>query len=289
MSETIPAGEVRVERSLYEMTLELRKKHELEELGISYYDYQTTIQWAYDGDRWFHAASTMKIAVLLGVFREIEGGRFRLEDPLHVRNRFESIVDGSPFQLQLDAGSDPEVYGNLGKSMTIRDLAYYMITTSSNLATNLLVQLVGTSAIRQALVELEISGVKVVRGVEDQKAYDEGLNNMVTANGLAGLLRAIVEKRAFSEKACDEMLAILHDQKHRSGLPAGLPEDARIAHKTGNISTVHHDAGIVFVEGRRPYVLAILTQFDASRGRGGAVADLARHVHAALGELHDDE
>jgi beta-lactamase class A len=287
MSDTIPAGEVKVERSLYEMTLGLRNKHELEELGISYYDYHTTIQWAFDGDRWFHAASTMKIAVLLGVFREITEGRFRLQDPLHVRNRFESIVDGSPFQLPLEPGSDAEVYGNLGKSMTIRDLAYYMITTSSNLATNLLVQLVGTSAIRQALVELEISGVRVVRGVEDQKAYDEGLNNMVTANGLVSMLRAIVEKRAFSETACDEMLAILHDQKHRSGLPAGLPAEVRIAHKTGNISTVHHDAGVVFAEGRRPYVLAILTQFEAARGRGAAVADLASHVHAALGELHD--
>lgn len=282
------AAETRNEQSLYARILSIRSSHDLEDLGISYYDYETTIQWAYKGDRWFHAASTMKIAVLLGIFGAAERGRFSIEDPLHVRNRFESIVDGSPFQLQLSDSADPEVYGRLGKTMSIRDLAYHMITTSSNLATNLLVQLVGIDTIQSALDELGIGGVIVRRGVEDQKAFDAGLNNEVTANGLVAMLRSIEERRAFSKEACDQMLEILHDQKYRSGIPAGLPGEARVAHKTGNISTVHHDAGIVFFTERRPYVLAVLTQFGADQGRGRAVAEITRDIHSFLGGLQNE-
>ncbi len=284
----VTAGE-RVETSLYQRIHALRGQHELQDLAIAYYDYETSIQWAYQGDRWFHAASTMKIAVLLGLFREIHRGRFSIDDPLHVRNRFTSIVDGSPFQLSLAEGADPEVYGNLGRTMSLRELAYYMITTSSNLATNLLVQLTGIEAIQAALTELGIRGVTVLRGVEDEKAFTAGMNNEVTANGLACLLRVIAEKRAFSEEASEAMLAILHDQRYKSGIPAGLPEGARVAHKTGNISTVHHDAGIIFLENRQPYVLVILTRFSPDQGRGTAVADLARDVHSSLGELGDGQ
>lgn len=281
--------EAAAERSLYGRVRAVRDKHHLQELAISYYDYETTIQWSFSGDRWFHAASTMKIAVLLAVFREACENRFRLEDPLHVRNRFESIVDGSPYQLDVSESSDPDVYRNLGKSMSIRELAYFMITTSSNLATNLLIQLVGVSTVNETLGQLEITGVRVRRGVEDQKAFDEGISNETTANGLVSMLRTIYEKRAFSEEACDQMLEILHGQRYKSGIPAGLPKDARVAHKTGNISTVHHDAGIIFFENREPYVLAILTQFDANQGRGSAVADLARDIHEYLGALPTDE
>ncbi len=289
MTEDVKTGEMTAERSLYAGVRAIREKHGLQDLGISYYDYETTIQWAYNGDGWFHAASTMKIAVLLGVFHEAHAGKFRIDDPLHVRNRFESIVDGSPYQLEVSESSDPDVFKSLGKSMTIRELAYFMITTSSNLATNLLVRLVGIKAIDAALDELEITGVKVRRGVEDQKAFDEGISNETTANGLVAMLRAIHEKRAFSAEASEQMLEILHDQKYKSGIPAGLPKDARVAHKTGNISTVHHDAGIVFFENRQPYVLAVLTQFEAEQGRGTAVADITRDIHEILGALSANE
>src|SRR5205085_2627952 len=82
-----------------------------------------------------------------------------------------------------------------------------------------------------------------------------GNNIEVTANGLLTLLHVIADCKAYSKNACDEMLQILLDQQYRGGIPAGLPKAARVAHKTGNISTVHHDAGIVFLEDRKPYVL----------------------------------
>jgi beta-lactamase class A len=280
-SDSVAASEV----SLYRSVLKIKKEHNLQDLGISFYDAETTLQWAYNGDEYFHAASTMKLAVLLGVFRQVERGELSLEAPVHVRNRFTSIVNQETFMLDLSRDADPNVYGHLGKTLTVRELAYWMITLSSNLATNLLVDVIGIETIQMALSELEIDGVRVLRGVEDQAAYEAGLNNEVTANGLAKMLRVIAEGKAYSQKACDEMLKILLDQQYRSGIPAGLPKAARVAHKTGNISTVHHDAGIVYLENRKPYVLVILTEFSAEMGRGTAVAEVSRDIFNTISGL----
>ncbi|HUP49915.1 MAG TPA: serine hydrolase [Thermoanaerobaculia bacterium] len=276
--DSVAAAEV----SLFRNVLKIRQEHGLEDLGISFYDAESTIQWAYNADQYFHAASTMKLAVLLGVFRQVDRGGLSLEAPVHIRNRFTSIVNQEPFMLDLGRDADPDVYGQLGKTLAVRELAYWMITKSSNLATNLLVDVVGIPIIQQALDELEIDGIKILRGVEDQAAFNAGLNNEVTANGLLKLLRLIADGKAYSQAACEEMLKILLDQQYRSGIPAGLPNAARVAHKTGNISTVYHDAGIVYLEERKPYVLVILTQFSAEQGRGTAVAAVSRDIFNTL-------
>ena len=276
--DSVAAAEV----SLYRNLLKIKNEHELENLGIAFYDAETTVQWSYNADHYFHAASTMKLGVLLGVFRQVERGDLTLEAPVHVRNRFTSIVNQEPFMLDLGRDADPDVYGHLGKTLTIRELAYWMITKSSNLGTNLLVEVVGIPTIQLALDELEIDGVRILRGVEDQRAFEAGLNNEVTAHGLLKLLRIIADGKAYSSTSSEEMLKIMLDQQYRSGIPAGLPKAARVAHKTGNISTVHHDAGIVFLEGRKPYVLVILTQFSPEQGRGTAVADVSRDIFNTL-------
>src|SRR6266545_535255 len=146
------------EVSLYRNVLKLKQEHELETLGIAFFDGETTIQWSYNGDRYFHAASTMKLAVLLGVMRDVERGDLTLDAPVHIRNRFTSIVNREPFMLDLVRDADPDVYGQLGKTLSVRELAYWMITKSSNLATNLLVDVVGIDKIRQALDALDIGG-----------------------------------------------------------------------------------------------------------------------------------
>jgi len=280
--EKAQASVAAAEVSLHQNILKIREEHQLEDLGISFYDYESTIQWSFNADSYFHSASTMKLAVLLGVFRQINRGELRLDSPVHVRNRFTSIVNQEHFMLDLARDADPHVYSNLGKTMTVRQLAYQMITTSSNLATNLLVEVIGVNTIQLSLDELELDGMRILRGVEDQAAFAAGLNNEVTANGLLKMLRVIADLRAFSVEASEQMLEIMHDQRIRSGIPAGLPKAARVAHKTGNISTVHHDAGIVYLENRKPYVLVILTRFKAEQGRGRAVAEVSRDIYTTL-------
>jgi beta-lactamase class A len=274
-----------VENSLYLNIQDIKRRHQLERLGIAFYDSQTTLQWSYNADGSFHAASTIKLAVLLAVYGEVFRGRLTEDAPVHLRNRFLSIVDGKPFALNLDYEPVPELVKKVGRTLTVRELAYHMITRSSNFATNLLIDVVGIPAIQAALDELKIEGVSLIRGVEDQAAFAAGLNNRVTANGLLKLLRLIAEGRAWSPEICAPMLEIMLDQRHRSGIPAGLPGDAQVAHKTGNISTVHHDAGIVYIGNRNPYFLVILTQFPAAVGRSAAVADVSRDLFETLGTL----
>jgi beta-lactamase class A len=276
----------RAEISLYQSVQQIKQSHGLVELGIAFYDYETTLQWSYNADAWFHAASTMKLAVLLAVYRMVDRGELTLDAPVHVRNKFTSIAGQQLYMLDVNRDSDPELYRHLGRTMPVRQLAYQMITTSSNFATNLLVDVVGVETIQAALAELGIEGVTVLRGVEDQAAFDAGLNNLVTANGLLRMLRLIADGKAFSESASRQMLDIMHDQQLKSGIPAGLPEAARVAHKTGNIATVHHDAGIVYLEDRKPYVLVILTRFDQASPRSTAVADVSRDIYECLAGIH---
>ena len=228
------------------------------------YDYQTGASWAYEGDRWFHAASTIKVAVLACVYATLEARDLTPWHRLHVRNRFFSIADGSPYRILAARDADAEVYQNIGRTMRIGDLARHMIAVSSNLATNVLLDFVGVPRARQILDRTGISGVELIRGVEDDRAFDVGLSNQVTAQGMIGLLRGIYEGRFASRSLTAEMIEILCAQEFNSGIPAGLPAPvraaARVAHKTGEISTVTHDVGLIFLPGRPPYALAVLTE-----------------------------
>ena len=239
-----------------------------EALAVAVYDYETGAAWSRYGDRWFHSASTIKVAVLFALFGAVDAGRFTLASRLHVRNRFYSIADGTPFRVSAARDGDRAVHEAIGRTMKIEDLARHMIVTSSNLATNLLVDLVGVEAAQQMLARHDIGGIELARGVEDDKAYQESFNNRVTANGLLALFRAIYEGRGLSAASSQRMMDIMFGQEFRSGIPAGLPASvraqARIANKTGEISIAAHDAGMVFLPNRRPYALAVLTQFDAA-------------------------
>jgi beta-lactamase class A len=203
------------------------------------------------------------------------------EARVHVRNQFTSLADGRYFRVASGRDGNQAVHGYVGRTMRVRDLARHMIVTSSNLATNVLVELLGLEGVQGALDRLEVGGIDFRRGVEDERAWEAGINNRVTARGLVELLRLIAEESAVSPEASREMLEILHDQQFVSGIPAGLPDDARVANKTGEISTVAHDAGVVYLTGRDPYAIAILTEWAGNGdvdGRRSLIADISRMV-----------
>ncbi len=269
---------------------ELEKRSGCRALAVSLYDSETGAAFGYRADRWFHAASTIKLAILLGVFGEIHRGGLVPQSRLHVRNRFVSVYDGSLFRVNADRDANAEVQEAIGKTMRISELALHMIATSSNLATNLLLDYVGIESIQRTLAELGIDGVDIRRGVEDERAFAAGINNQVTADGLVQLLRVIAEERAFTPELSRKMLDILHAQEFKSGIPAGLPVQARVAHKTGEISTVAHDAGIVYLPKRKPYVVAILTEWDAdATGRSATISAASYDVYTYLLGGHDED
>jgi beta-lactamase class A len=252
-------------------------------LAVAVYDTETHASLRHHADRWFHAASTVKVAILLGVYAAIHRGWLLSHSRLHVRNRFISAADGQIFHVSAERDANSEVQRSIGKMMRISDLALHMIATSSNLATNLLLDLVGLETVQRALDELGIDGIDVRRGVEDDRAFEYGINNRVTADGLVQLLRIIAEERAFSAQLSRAMLDILHAQEFRNGIPARLPSVVRVAHKTGEISTIAHDAGVVYPPGRNPYVIAILTEWPPEgTGRSAMIAEVSHTVYEAL-------
>lgn len=252
-------------------------------ISVALHDVESDSDLHYDGDRWYHGASTIKVAILLAVYGEIARGRLAPQSRLHVRNRFLSAYDGSPFRVLADRDADSEVHAAIGKTMRVNELALHMIATSSNLATNLLLDLIGLAAVQGAIDEFGLTGLDIRRGVEDEKAFDHGIVNRVTANGLVGLLRLIAEERAYSPELSREMLDVLHQQEFRKGIPARLPREVRVAHKTGDISTVAHDAGVVYAPGRAPYVVAILTEWSAGAGqRSQTIASISHCVFERL-------
>ncbi|MBA3641523.1 MAG: serine hydrolase [Acidobacteria bacterium] len=228
------------------------------EVAVAYRSLDGTSELLIDPDKTFHAASTMKVPVMIELFRQVEAGTLKLDDPLPIRNEFRSIVDGSPYKLSEGDDSDLEVYSTVGKTLTLRRLNELMITVSSNFATNLLIEKLGAEKIRATVTKLGADGMKVLRGVEDSKAFEKGMNNATTARALLVLFEKIGQSKAVGAAADKEMLEVLKRQKFNDGIPAGLPKGTPVAHKTGTITRIHHDAGIVF--GPKPYVLVVLVR-----------------------------
>ena len=206
----------------------------------------------------FHAASTMKTPVMIEVFKQASSGRFSLADSVLIRNEFRSLADGSPFTLKVEADSEKDLYQALGKKRTMSDLVYRMITLSSNLATNLIVDKVGAGNVTQTMRDLGAMDIQVLRGVEDSLAYVQGLNNRTTALDLMIIFQKMAKGETVNPQASQAMIDILSDQKFGEIIPARLPKEMKVAHKTGSFTGVHHDSGIVFLPDGRKYVLVIL-------------------------------
>jgi beta-lactamase class A len=251
-------------------------------IAVALHDLEHDRRFSLEGDRWFHAASTIKVAVLLALFRAADESRVRLDDSLHVRNRFVSAADGSPFHLSRDSDAMPELYQAIGRTVKISALADGMISSSSNLATNLLLDFVGVEYARKVLRDAGVNAVELRRGVEDHAAHEQGINNEATANGLLTLLSAL-RGDFLSSQSKEQAIRILLQQRFNSMIPAGLPAHAAVAHKTGEISTACHDMGIVYLPEREPYIAVILTEFDSEQdGRRETVAAISEAIYRSV-------
>jgi beta-lactamase class A len=237
-------------------------------------------QWSSRADEAFHAASTMKIPVMIELFHQVKKGKLKLDDALRIKNEFHSMVDGSVYKLDDTDDSDLELYKAEGQTRTLRELCELMITVSSNFATNLLIEKLGVDNIRATVHALDADGMHVLRGVEDGKAFEKGLNNTTTARGLGMLLQAVAEGKAVDAESSQQMIAILKRQKFNDAIPSGLPRGIAVAHKTGDISKINHDAAIVFAE--RPYILVILVRGLAEKKDSAALmAEISRSFYQA--------
>ena len=248
-------------------------------VGVAFHDLQRGDTLYINADTSFHAASTMKVPVMIELFRAFDAGRLRPEQQVPLTNQFASIVDGSAYSLGAGSDSDSSLYAMVGSPVTIRELIDRMITRSSNLATNTVIALVDARNAQATARTLGARNIRVLRGVEDSKAFAAGMSNTTTARDMAVLLEAIETGRAASPASTQAMREILMRQEFNSEIPAGIPPGTRVAHKTGWITGVLHDAAIVYPDGRKPYILVVLTSgiSDPEVARQ-TIADISRLV-----------
>lgn len=208
----------------------------------------------------FHAASTMKTPVMIEVFKQAKEGKFELSDSLTIKNEFKSITDSSLYSLDLTRDSGEQLYELIGKKQSIEDLVEDMIINSSNLATNIIIELVGADNVNRTMRQIGAKNINVLRGVEDMKAYQEGLNNSTTAYDLMLIFEHLGRGKAVDPSSSKKMINILFQQNHRDLIPALLPATLKIANKTGWIDGVHHDSALIFLPDDKKYVLVLLSK-----------------------------
>ena len=228
--------------------------------AVAFKDLKTGREIKINDKTMYHAASTMKTPVMIEVYKQAAEGKFSLTDSIELKNEFKSLVDGSPYSLDSADDSEYELYKHIGEKRTISTLLYQMIIVSSNFATNLIMQKVGAQNVTQSMRQLGAKDIQVLRGVEDNKAFEKGLNNTITAHDLMLIFEKIAKGEAVNAGASQAMINILLDQKFNEIIPALLPTDVKVAHKTGSITHVHHDSGIVILPGGRKYVLVLLSK-----------------------------
>lgn len=248
--------------------------------AVAFQDVATGKKMLINDKEFFHAASTMKTPVMIEVYKQAAAGRFSLGDSILIKNEFSSIVDSSAYSLDPADDSQTEIYQHVGEKRTLYDLMYQMIIASSNLSTNLIIEKVGAKNVTATMRAMGARKIRVLRGVEDNKAYEKGLNNMTTAHDLMVIFDKIALGEAVSKEASDEMIRILLNQKYNDLIPALLPQEVKVAHKTGSITGVHHDSGIVFLPDGRKYVLVILSKNVTQEKEAiGAIAKVSKMIY----------
>ena len=211
-------------------------------------------------DEIFHAASTMKTPVMIEVYRKKMIGEISLDDSIFVKNEFESIVDKSTFQLSEFDDSDKNTYDKIGRYISLRELVFDMITISSNFATNLVIKYIGAENINNTMSDIGAKNINILRGVEDIKAFEKGLNNTTSARDLLVIYEKLANGKVLNRDLSNEMVEILKNQKYDDIIPKYLPKEIEVAHKDGWINGVRHDSGIVFLENGVSYVLILLSK-----------------------------
>lgn len=256
--------------------------HPTQTIGIAYHDLRTGETFERNARETFHAASTMKVPVMFAVFEAVSRGELNLDQPVRVKNDFVSIFDGSRFALESREDSDKSLYDLIGTDAPLVDLVRRMIVRSSNLGTNLVIEFVGAPRVMKLMREIGAHDIKVLRGVEDDKAYHAAMNNTATARDLMLIFKALAEERVISPEVSRQMTGILLEQEFNDGIPSGVAPGSRVAHKTGSITKISHDAGIVYEPDGSRYVLVILTRgFEKGEDAEKVMGEITRAITAA--------
>jgi beta-lactamase class A len=204
------------------------------------------------GDEAVSAASTIKVPILAAVLKEVSSGQLQLERPIPIPAR----RAGGSGVLQAMTGID---------TLTLADLLTLMVIVSDNAATNTIIETTGMGPINAFCAELGLRGTVLRRLMMDMEAARRGLENTTTALDQSRLLEALAGDTLLAEPLRTFAIRTLAGQQFNDALPSLLPEDAHVAHKTGDLPGVRHDVGIITAaSGRRAVVSVLVTGLDGA-------------------------
>ncbi|MEV6286984.1 serine hydrolase [Kribbella sp. NPDC051770] len=210
---------------------------------------------AHAAERTHYSASTMKLPVAMAMLRRVDAGELSLDQPVLVHNDFASAAGGR-FGVNRAEDEAPATWEKLGSEVSLGWLAREMITRSSNLATDLVLELVGVDAAQAVLAEYGAGDSVIKRGIDDSGAQAAGISNLMSPAGLAGVLVAAGNDSSVSGQYLRDLLAA---NEWNGEIPAGVPAGTRVEHKNGWDQRIRHDGGIVRPSDAAPFVLVVCT------------------------------
>ena len=217
-------------------------------MGVAILDLTSGRNFFLHGDEVFPQASSIKIAVLAELYRQVQTNKLKLTD-LYTVNAADLVQDSDIMN-----GLTPGV-----TRITNRDLATMMVAVSDNAATNVLIDHVGMDNVNAMLESQGLHQTRLRRKMMDLRAASEGRENVATPREMMTLLELIYRGKLLKEEFTDDFFKVLSTHKD-SWIPRSLPDDLKIANKPGALEGVRNDSGIIFVQ-NRPFVLCVMTTY----------------------------
>lgn len=217
------------------------------EVGIYIKDLKTGIVVSYNADKLFASASLVKIPIMVSVYKAINDGIIKSDEKLIMKRKYRV------------RGCGNTKYSRSGHKFSVEELVKRMIDESDNTATNILSDRLGFNYINWSFKQFGLNKTNFDRSIMDLHARDyNGIENYTTAREMGTLLEKIYFNRLINEEISKKMLITLCQQKINDRIPKYLPKNFIIAHKTGLMRDVCHDAGIVFTE-KTDFIICVLT------------------------------
>jgi beta-lactamase class A len=182
-------------------------------------------------------ASLYKVFVLYEVMRQRALGKFSLDSTEEITD------DDAAYDVSIG-----ELKWNIGDQVKVSSLIDRMVTVSDNTAAVVLTNLVGVDNINASLRRLGLTG----------SLLDFSSDNLTTAADMSRLMELIATDQVLDRDSCRYILDVMLKQELNDLLPQGLPVEVQMAHKTGSLFELRHDAGIVYGPSG-PYLIRVLS------------------------------
>ncbi|HVX29358.1 MAG TPA: serine hydrolase [Nitrolancea sp.] len=265
------------------------------EIGLS----DGTTLYQQNAEDLYDAASLYKLGIMVQVYKDRDDGTLTFDDPV-------TLSPG--FFYESDEVYSPDT--DVGTAVPVEELLHNMITLSSNVAAEALLNLVGTDEVNQTMADLGLENTKILWSPVAGRSPDgrttmalvdpsrstrlvpiiarsiqplaelkpessaDGAYDLTTAADMASLFKQLLAGTVLSESTSAEMLALLAEQQINDRLPADLPSGTKVAHKTGDLDGLLHDAGVIYAPAG-PIVVVVMTDEITDHD---AIVDLMRQI-----------